>query len=67
MNKINVLIVDDHPMMCDALRFAVENEPDMAVAGESHDGLGAVVLAKTLQPDVILMDYYLPDIDGLAA
>ena len=67
MNKTKILIVDDHPLMREALRTAVEDEPDMQVVGEACDGNKAIVMARELAPDVILMDLLMPDIDGLEA
>jgi NarL family two-component system response regulator LiaR len=67
MNKTKILIVDDHPLMREALRAAVEDEPDIQVVGEACDGNKAIVMARELTPDVILMDLLMPDIDGLEA
>ena len=67
MNKTKILIVDDHPLMREALRAAVEDEPDMQIVGEAYDGNKAIVMARELTPDVILMDLLMPDIDGLEA
>ena len=67
MNKIKILIADDHPLMREALRAAVEDEPDLQVVGEAADGREAVALARELDPDVILMDLLMPGMDGLEA
>jgi len=67
MTAISVLIVDDHPLMRQALCLAIETEPDLTVAAEASDGRQAVELALTLKPDVIVMDLYLPHKDGLTA
>jgi NarL family two-component system response regulator LiaR len=67
MTAISVLIVDDHPLMRQALCLAIETEPDMTIVGEASDGRQAVELALTLKPDVIVMDLYLPHKDGLTA
>ncbi len=67
MTHITVLIVDDHPLMRQAMCLALETEPDMTVAGEASDGRQAVDMALALQPDVVVMDLYLPHLDGLAA
>ena len=67
MSKIGILIVDDHPLMREALRAAVEDEPDMEVVGEAVNGSEAVALAQELAPDVILMDLLMAGMDGLEA
>jgi len=65
--KIRVLIVDDHPLMREALRGAIEDEPDMELVGEADNGLEAVGLAGSLQPDVTVMDLFMAGMDGLEA
>lgn len=67
MNKIRVLIVDDHPMMREALRDAFFSLDDIEINGEAVDGKQAVELALLLQPDVIMMDLYMPGMDGIEA
>ena len=67
MNPIRVLVVDDHPMMREALCAALEAEPDLHVVGEATDGQQAVQHALELDPDVIVMDLYLPGKDGVSA
>ena len=67
MDKIRVLIVDDHPLMRDALCAAIGDEPDMEVAGQARDGIEAVAQAHALSPDVIVMDLLLPGKSGIEA
>ena len=67
MTKIKVLIVDDHPLMREALRVAIENETGMDVVGEARNGNEAVAQAVALSPDVIIMDIFMPGKDGLTA
>jgi DNA-binding NarL/FixJ family response regulator len=59
----SVLIVDDHPGFRAAARRLLELE-GYVVVGEAEDGLTAVDAARALQPDVVLLDVQLPDIDG---
>lgn len=58
-----VLIVDDHPSFRRTARALLESE-GFDVVGEAADGASAIEAAKRLQPDVLLLDIYLPDIDG---
>jgi DNA-binding NarL/FixJ family response regulator len=58
-----VLIVDDHPSFRGTARALLESE-GFEVVGEAADGASAVEAAKSLRPDVMLLDVYLPDIDG---
>jgi len=67
MDKIKVLITDDHPMMREALMTALEDEPGIQVVGEANNGIEALKLADELTPDVILMDLLMPGMDGLEA
>lgn len=64
---ISVSIVDDQSLIRAGLRMIVESQSDMRVAGEAEDGAGAVALARTTEPDVILMDIRMPGIDGIEA
>ncbi len=67
MKAISVLIVDDHPMMREALKAALEEEPDFKVIAEAGDGAQGVALFLSHSPDVVLMDLLLPVMDGLSA
>jgi DNA-binding NarL/FixJ family response regulator len=64
---IRVLIVDDHPLMRDALSAAIGDEPDLQVIGEATNGIDAIERARALRPDVIVMDLFLPRKTGLEA
>lgn len=63
---ISVLIVDDHPVVRQGLRALIEVQDDMTVAGEAGDGPAAVSLARSLRPDIVLLDLKLPGMDGIA-
>jgi NarL family two-component system response regulator LiaR len=65
MNKIKILIVDDHPLMRDALRISFTGEDDLQVIGEASNGIEALKLLKTLTPDIMLIDLLMPKMDGL--
>jgi DNA-binding NarL/FixJ family response regulator len=64
---LRVLVVDDHPVFRAALRAMLDATEGMEVAGEAADGLTAVTDAGRLEPDVVLMDLNLPDLDGVEA
>lgn len=63
---IRLLIVDDHAVVRQGLRFLCQQEPDIEVIGESATGAVAVSMARAGRPDVVLLDLFLPDRDGLA-
>lgn len=65
--QISVLLVDDHSLVRRGFRRMLEDEPDICVVGEASDGLEAVNLARSLKPQVIVMDCALPEINGLQA
>jgi DNA-binding NarL/FixJ family response regulator len=64
---IRVLIVDDDQLIRAGLRLIIESDHDLAVVGEAADGREALELARTLHPDVVLMDIKMPGMDGLQA
>lgn len=64
---IRVLIADDHTIVRSGVRLLLEAEADMEVVGEALDGREALDLAESLQPDVVLMDITMPEMDGLEA
>lgn len=67
MDKIRILLVDDHTILRDGIRLLLEAEPDLIVVGEAEDGRTAVKLACQLKPDVVLMDIAMPLLNGLEA
>ena len=62
-----VLIVDDQSLVRAGFRMILESEPEIEVVGEAADGLTAVLAARETEPDVILMDVRMPNVDGLEA
>ncbi|SRR6266536_819249 len=67
MQKINVLLADDHTVVRQGLRALLETEEDMNIVGEAENGRQAVQMAKRLQPDVVVMDIAMPSLNGLEA
>ena len=67
MDSIKILIVDDHEVVRDGLSVMLRRQEDFAVMGEAHNGLEAVEKARELDPDVILMDLRMPELDGVEA
>jgi DNA-binding NarL/FixJ family response regulator len=62
-----VLLADDHSLVRLGFRRLLEDDPDMEVVGEAGDGSEAVELAERLRPDVVVMDYAMPNLNGPAA
>jgi len=64
---IRVMVVDDHAVLRQALKMLLESRPGLRIVGECGDGRTAIELARSLAPDVILMDVAMPGLDGLEA
>ncbi|MDZ8054939.1 MAG: response regulator [Aulosira sp. ZfuVER01] len=67
LKTIKILVVDDHPLIRRGMKGQFSLEPGFTVVGEAEDGAEAMKLAAKLQPDVVLMDIDLPNIDGITA
>jgi DNA-binding NarL/FixJ family response regulator len=67
MPRVRVLICDDHALVREGLRALLQGEDDIQIVGEAQTGREAVQLAKTLEPDVVLMDIAMPELSGLEA
>ena len=64
---IRVLVADDQPLVRSGFRMILEERPDLELVGEAGNGADAVQLARELDPDVILMDVRMPELDGVEA
>lgn len=64
---IRVLVVDDHDMLREGLAMFLKAFPDMEMVGEAATGAEAIRLSRALEPDVVLMDLVMPEIDGVSA
>jgi DNA-binding NarL/FixJ family response regulator len=67
MSEIKVLLADDHDVLRKGVRFLLAAEPGISVVGEASDGRTAVRLADELQPDVVIMDIAMPELNGIEA
>ena len=67
MNKIRVLLADDHTVMRAGLRLLLERQPDMVVVAEAEDGRQTVELADAHTPEVVVLDIAMPNLNGIEA
>jgi DNA-binding NarL/FixJ family response regulator len=67
MNKIRLVVADDHEVVRKGLMLVLRQEQDFEIVAEAHDGRQAVSLAGQLRPDLVLLDWKMPEMDGLAA
>lgn len=67
MSVVRVLLADDHTLFREGLVGILNAQPDFTVVGEAADGLEAVIMARKLKPDLVLMDVVMPVSDGVAA
>ena len=67
MNRIRVLLADDHTILRDGIRALLVDQADIEVIGEAEDGLSTVKMVAKLKPDVVIMDIAMPMLNGLEA
>lgn len=65
MNKVRILLVDDHPLFRQGVTWTLTNQPDLEIVGEVADGQAAIQQADILLPDIVLCDINLPGMNGL--
>lgn len=63
--KLKVLLADDHKLLRSGLKLLLQRNPDMLVVGESSDGEQTIQLFEQLQPDILLLDLSMPQMDGI--
>jgi DNA-binding NarL/FixJ family response regulator len=67
MKTLKILIADDHKMVREGLRLLIDSQPNMRVVGEAANGREVLVKARELNPDVVVMDLSMPELNGLQA
>ena len=67
MNTIRILIADDHPLFLEGIRAILAEEESVQVVAEAADGIQAIELAKKHNPDIVVMDITMPNMDGIEA
>lgn len=66
-DRTKVLIVDDHRVVIEGIKAALADHPDFEVCGTATDGLEAIDLARSLGPDIVIMDISMPKMSGMKA
>jgi DNA-binding NarL/FixJ family response regulator len=66
LNKIKIVLAEDHYVMREGLRHILEGAPDFEVVGEADDGKPAIELVRNLHPDVLICDIRMPSVNGIA-
>jgi DNA-binding NarL/FixJ family response regulator len=64
---VRVLLADDDQGFLDSLTLLIDGQPNLTVAGTAHDGLAAIELADSLDPDAVVIDLHMPLLDGVSA
>lgn len=67
MDKAKILIVDDHRVVIEGIKSALQEHPEFEVVGEAVDGLQAVESARSLGPEIVIMDISMPNLSGIEA
>ncbi len=67
MSSVRVVLVDDHDVIRTGLKTFLETQDDISVVGEASNGIDAIAVSMAMQPDVVVMDISMPEIDGMEA
>ena len=65
VRTLKVVVADDHRLMLEAVRLALANEPDIELVGETNESRKVLPLVRATSPDVVLLDFRMPELDGL--
>jgi DNA-binding NarL/FixJ family response regulator len=66
-DRIKVLVADDDVLFIESLRELIDRQPELEVVGEAHNGLEAIDLTDSLDPDAVVIDLHMPLVDGVTA
>ena len=64
---LRLVVADDNKQFCKSVRALLDKEPDLSVVGEGEDGQAAIELVNELDPDVVIMDVVMPNVNGVQA
>ncbi len=67
MDKINIVLADDHVLVRNGIKAMLESDPELSVVGEANTGADALAVAKNLKPDILVLDIRMPEMTGLEA
>ena len=67
MDKTKILIADDHRVVIEGIKSALQEHPEFEVVGDAADGLQAVEIVKSVGPDIVIMDVSMPNLNGIEA
>ena len=66
-DKISIVLVDDHTIVRDGIKYLLEEDENLTIIGEGSNGLEAIQLVKNLQPDILIIDVRMPEMNGIEA
>lgn len=66
-DQISIVLVDDHAIVRDGIKYLLEEDDKLSIIGEGSNGLEAIELVKTLQPDLLIIDVRMPEMNGIEA
>ena len=66
-DQISIVLVDDHAIVRDGIKYLLEEDDKLTIIGEGSNGLEAIELVKTLQPDLLIIDVRMPEMNGIEA